>query len=77
MFKYNQIKGYKMKIVKTLILTILAFLIIACSGFRNPISNETDDSIFMIQSEGSENGSKGSENGYVGSINFSGGSENG
>lgn len=40
---------------------MLAFLLIACSGLNNPISNE---------SGGYENGSGGSENG-------SGGSENG
>lgn len=52
-----------MKLVKTSIIAMLAFLLIACSGFNNPISNESDDSIIINESGGSENGSGGSENG--------------
>lgn len=52
-----------MKIVKSLLIALMAFIVVACSGFNNPISNESDDLIIINQSGGSENGSGGYENG--------------
>ena len=52
-----------MKIVKVSLVVITAFLLIACSGFNNPISSESDepinsqdDSILIKESGGYENG---------------------
>lgn len=46
-----------MKIVKVSLVVIIAFLLIACSGFNNPISSETD------RQNNSQNGSGTSERG--------------
>lgn len=50
-----------MKIVKALLIVLLAYMMIGCSGFTNPISSETEQE----------------QNTYNDQINFSGGSEQG
>ncbi len=53
-----------MKIVKALLIALMAFIVVACSGFNNPISSEVDEQNNYQDGSGtSEHGSGTSEHG--------------